>query len=442
MSRRSPLFTVRQLLFGGFLAVIAVLDPFGLASSSDAASAQWLNRLFSHFYPALGQQRIAVVLIDDRYVQRHHSAWPLPYAEQAKLFKNLLSYQPKAVFVDLLYSHDHSQGERPGQSSVLANVFERYQQREIPLVLANTGVQRGEDGSANTLESLANVSTPALVTWSGQGDRYPIAMPTSMGPMQTPAFALYREFCRDNPCQPSLPDTANAVESPSMAIQWGSRVANEQTDLAGLDNCSPMTNAVVETLKQLGQALFWRLRDAERGRCPYHLTVTASDLEISETQDRALLRSMLQGRLVLVGADITSASDLVQSPIHGKIPGVYLHAMALDNLLIYGLDYEHDAPNFSSFDINCLDVLELALLALIVWLKALHQRARESVWPNEHCRFFRTPGPYVLAMVGVLILTCIALRYLNLTPVNVLGIAMLSLLLFEDRLKQALAQGN
>ncbi|MEX5590936.1 CHASE2 domain-containing protein, partial [Pseudomonas urmiensis] len=89
---------------------MAILAPFGLASSSDKASAQWLNRMFASHYPSLGQQRVAVVLIDDAYLMRNNSSWPMPYGEQSKLFKRLLAYKPQAVFVDLLYSHDHSLG--------------------------------------------------------------------------------------------------------------------------------------------------------------------------------------------------------------------------------------------------------------------------------------------------------------------------------------------
>jgi CHASE2 domain-containing sensor protein len=39
---------------------------------------------------------------------------------------------------------------------------------------------------------------------------------------------------------------------------------------------------------------------------------------------------------VLIGADILGSGDRIESPVHGQVPGVYLHAMALDNLLTFG----------------------------------------------------------------------------------------------------------
>jgi hypothetical protein len=43
---------------------------------------------------------------------------------------------------------------------------------------------------------------------------------------------------------------------------------------------------------------------------------------------------------VLVGANVPGYNDFANSPIHGLIPGVHLHAMALDNLLTYQGNYK------------------------------------------------------------------------------------------------------
>lgn len=41
----------------------------------------------------------------------------------------------------------------------------------------------------------------------------------------------------------------------------------------------------------------------------------------------------------MVGVSLPSARDLFDPPIPGRLPGVYLHAEALRNLLFYGPDY-------------------------------------------------------------------------------------------------------
>ncbi len=45
-----PLFKHRRYWLAAIIAQLAILDSFGLASSSDKASAQWLNRMFACHY--------------------------------------------------------------------------------------------------------------------------------------------------------------------------------------------------------------------------------------------------------------------------------------------------------------------------------------------------------------------------------------------------------
>lgn len=187
-----PAFLRKFSLLAGLGGLIVILlDPFGLTSATDAASARLLNQLLANGYDEGARQRIAVVLIDDDYLRQRDSHWPLPYAEQSKLFRQLLAYRPAAVMVDLMYSYDHSQGRGNDSSQLLSNVFERYQDAAIPLYLASMGT-----ADIPTLPELAAASQPALVSWSGYQDQYPLAAETNIGWMDSAAFALYRAHCR------------------------------------------------------------------------------------------------------------------------------------------------------------------------------------------------------------------------------------------------------
>ncbi|WP_313225292.1 CHASE2 domain-containing protein [Stutzerimonas nitrititolerans] len=164
-----PAFLRKFSLLAGLGGLIVILlDPFGLTSATDAASARLLNQLLANGYDEGARQRIAVVLIDDDYLRQRDSHWPLPYAEQSKLFRQLLAYRPAAVMVDLMYSYDHSQGRGNDSSQLLSNVFERYQDAAIPLYLASMGT-----ADIPTLPELAAASQPTLVSWSGYQDQYP-----------------------------------------------------------------------------------------------------------------------------------------------------------------------------------------------------------------------------------------------------------------------------
>lgn len=416
------------------ILLLALLDPFGLTSSTENASAQWLNRIFASNYSSSGQQHVVVVLIDDAYLLRNNTYWPMPYSEQSKLFKRLLAYQPSALFIDLLYSHDHSRGDPRQGSQLLANVFARYQHQDIPLLLANTGQARGNDGHINVLPSFASVSTPTLVTWSGYGDRYPLAAEAPVGTLETPAFQLYRHYCRKHACQQLPASAVESAQAPPIAVQWGLDLAQQQAKIADTSHCT-----APGTLQQLVQAIFWKLGSSVRANCPYTLTLSASDLEASSADDRALLKQMLRNKLILVGAHITSASDLVQSPLHGKIPGIYLHAMALDNLITQGMEYDRDPSNLL-WGIDWLDVVEVGLLLLIAVLKALHDRRQQRLqlltpWPRWEKHFFASSYPSWLLVLGLLFLLSLLLYALNITPANVLAILLLSLTLFSDKIE-------
>ncbi|MGY2232411.1 CHASE2 domain-containing protein [Pseudomonas tolaasii] len=442
-----PLFTLRRYGLAVFIVLLAILDPFGLASSSDKASAQWLNRMFASHYANDGQRQVAVVLIDDDYLMRNDTSWPMPYGEQSKLFKRLLAYKPKAVFVDLLYSHDHSLGDPARGSQLLANVFERYQRQGIPLWLANTGLARGEAGQANTLAPFAEVSRPALVAWDGVDDQYPLAVNTPVGLMETPALAMYRVYCATQPCKPPPVDAKTAAQRQPITVQWGLKLAPEQAQIARLPDAAPPRHFLLDAVMQFFQAVFWKLDDSALSPYPYTLTLTPTDLEVTDPAAQALVAELLRDRLVLVGARIASTGDSVESPVHGQLPGVYLHAMALDNLINAGMDYDHEPANFPRMPFNWLDLLELGLLALIAVFKALHARRLAnqpawSRWPQLEAKLFRSPYPSWLMVMVVLIAISAALSLAHITPVNVLGIVLLSLVLFSERIEAFFDRGR
>lgn len=56
--------------------------------------------------------------------------------------------------------------------------------------------------------------------------------------------------------------------------------------------------------------------------------------------EEAFVKTRLEGRFVMIGTALQGSNDRVQSPIHGRLPGVYLHAAALGNLLDDGAGYK------------------------------------------------------------------------------------------------------
>lgn len=73
-------------------------------------------------------------------------------------------------------------------------------------------------------------------------------------------------------------------------------------------------------------------------RCPYTRTLSVGHL-LGSTGD-ADVRDALHRRAVFYGAAFQMVGDRVTSPVYDELPGVYLHAMAYDNLVTFGRDYK------------------------------------------------------------------------------------------------------
>ncbi|MEO1330973.1 MAG: CHASE2 domain-containing protein, partial [Pseudomonadota bacterium] len=81
----------------------------------------------------------------------------------------------------------------------------------------------------------------------------------------------------------------------------------------------------------------WRTDDLVI-ECPYALTIPARQLISNTPEMRDYLSQAIGGKIVLIGQSVIGASDRVAT-LDTKAPGVYAHAMALDNLLLYGNDH-------------------------------------------------------------------------------------------------------
>lgn len=83
----------------------------------------------------------------------------------------------------------------------------------------------------------------------------------------------------------------------------------------------------------------------EFNRCIAIDTISALDLgRLGGGLSDAALEGLLKDRLVLVGVDLDGAPDFVFNPVNGQVPGVLLHAAALENLISDGARRSREAP--------------------------------------------------------------------------------------------------
>jgi hypothetical protein len=76
------------------------------------------------------------------------------------------------------------------------------------------------------------------------------------------------------------------------------------------------------------------------------------------------LEAKVRGKAVLYGVNLQSAGDVVSTPWHDRLPGVQVHAMALDNLLTYGDNYKRVSE--PSIEIPLSRGTEFLLVAMFI----------------------------------------------------------------------------
>jgi CHASE2 domain-containing sensor protein len=385
-----------------FLIVLLILDPFHITTATDKASSDILNRLNAFFYPSSGQEEITVVLIDDSYLNQMSSHWPLPYAQQSKIFRQILQYQPKSLFIDFLYTHNRS--DDTNQIQPLYNVFERYKYK-VPIFVPVPN--QTEFGSSDLFKYV----TPVSVQWDGQEHYYPL----NSSALPTPASALYNVYCKsaDSECN-DIDENAEPI-----AVQWGAKLSNLQSQITNNDHCKSIDNLFTMSFKVVLSEVFWKLGPSWRQNCPYSLTLMAQHLSANDAADQAVLKQAIKGKTVLVGALIQGARDEVFSPVHGLIAGVYLHAMALDNLITYGAGYFRPPPELIG-NIDLGDLIDCLFFILVfLWrdrvLSIMNRDGEVEVTKDKLKKVMRL----ALGLLMALIITVFIFSYLlNYQPIN------------------------
>jgi|GEM_PF-231998 len=404
-----------------FWGSIAQLDLFGATTAADAQSESLFSRVIGGpWYHSTARDRIAVILIDDDYLNEVDSAWPLSYAQQELLLEDLMLYEPSAVFLDMLFQHEH--GKVGNLNPGLDQLRERIQKTTssgtpvfIPKLLNNNFSGNGcaQAAPANTDPfTIAQVTpllidsgaTPTYIGWSGCAERYP-AYVLDNPTLLTPAFALYSQD-KMGRADAELPDPADYDQE--MMIRWGARTSQQSAEgyeVAGLPPCELLDGqGVMATslyvLKQVWEVMFQTVsQKQQRGRlnaCTHTDSLSALWLLGGGRDDRnrAWLNEMLRDRIVLIGTQINGLHDRIDSPVNGQVPGVFMLAMALDNYLTYGAGYYRDMKWWVAA------LLEIAVLfCTTVLIGLLWQRSslRSSIGVHANSNI-DTRGPIDLAI--------------------------------------------
>ena len=442
---------VRTALYSLLLAAVALfflnLNVFGTASVSKRFSQDLVYAWFgneSWLYPrpaavaappGAAAPRVVVVMVDERALALRGARWPAPLQFHAQFLAELEVLRPRAILLDFLLIDPAP----PEDICALLAVGARLRQDGSALYLAVTGLEdltaldaAGCRDATGVRVHASQLFTPVSVQRQVDGSdfvsrRYPFEQRADGAPPGSGlASAAVRIYCDTGGAPAACLARLTAAQAPDAGFElaWspaGDSFNQRWSQVPCLESLSPV------------RAILNQPALPRETPCPPVATLFATAL-LSPAEDPALgaaneeLFRLADRSFLLVGGNFRGTGDLITTPLHTLLPGVYYHAVALENLLAFDgrpkVRKEFRTPKLAFYTYDLLVLWVLA--AIFQWRQRLVQRDR----PGAHSPFELSAA--ARAWIAPLIARCP-------TPVWILAAAALLLLLATFKFLQLLA---
>ncbi len=454
------------LIFGITAAFFVHLyNSYGLASGAEEGGTRLLQSFLAPWVPHKGGPRdaITVVVYDQASFDALKIDVPvLPYDRQAQLLDRVAAMNPAAIFIDANYKRDLSdpEGLKAFLSTVTrlraagTHVYIGEVKPARPATSTDTFFNDTSQSPFDRLRAAAKDKTTGFETGTLRNiDRsldYPaetarlLAAAGDTTLIQTPAFRLYDDLC--DPHRASSENSISRAElrceglpspRPPLAIQWLSYDAARGPTSAAMgdgDNPACRRSAFATLAADVAHNVF-RKPAREAGYvynpCVYLRTVKLDT--VLDAADLDAIRPNFQGKVVMIGSNL--GDDSFVAPGQGKVPGVFLHAMALENLLAYGNAYHRWPPELpvlgGSINVDFFLELALALLANVAARNVERRFAEKEVPEGAASERSQLRVYFVTALCLSLLFGTVAMLVtyfvLHWTPVNALSITLAAL---------------
>ena len=372
LARYVPYWFVCLVLFA-FSALQIVLNPFGFSDLTQRYTQDVADLLIEgpYLYPTTGRDAVSVALLDDATLSAMGMPWPWSYGAQARVLDALLAYHPRAVVVDFLFVDPRND---PTLKELIDEIA-RYHAAHVPLYfegepnpppgeqplrkeLAATGV-RVLDPTIPVNQGVARQYLSQGLCFAGQGRQ-----------CRSLAISVYNDLNRAR----QVPPLAGMME-----LVWGTRTNPINAKWMRASDDSGAAHACDERDAMSGiKRIYLAFFDASavHSLCPYTGVIPVEALA-SGVPDRDI-DLLARGRIVFYGASLQGAQDKSFTPVNGLLANVFVHAMALDNLISF-----HGRPQQNvvtiralSFDGNTIQLL--AIVPVILVLAWFHVRRLRS----------------------------------------------------------------
>ena len=371
---RSTLYTVI-----GWGVIIS--DPFGFGSASDKATQEAFYKLISSGYPTEAQQDILVILLDANSIQGLHDSgffvaneWPITYKDHSELLGLILEQEPAVIFGDIFFEKRRSTDKTFPLFKKVLELNQSDKGHRTPIVFADVSNNAG--GNIFELEAIDQMIYMAPSSWVLPKNSYPLYAEGE----RTPALLLRDIYCNQTaPTPDCLKVESSGASTDVMSVLWGSKTPDEMFPELRGQKCKTSTGKEFNLATLLLEGLLYGFKNEKtRQLCPFHPVLYGNDVynitRYGTCEQKQKLHELINGKIILYGTNFEAIHDLVDSPVHGLVPGVFYHAMALDNLLTYGADYIRSQDEKSKIA-SCVLWLILACLIAAVFTICKKERS-------------------------------------------------------------------
>lgn len=369
MRDRVPYWFVAGFLFL-FASYQIAMNPFGFSDLTQRYTQDVADLLITgpYFYPTTGHDKVSVALIDDQTLNTLQMPWPWAYGSHARALDTLLSYHPKAVVVDFLFVDPR----KDDTVKDLVNEIKRYKAAGVPFYF--TAATDTAPGQPTVRKEFADAGVtqidPSIAINGGVARQYPVSGrcfgAEALTHQNCPSMAL-RAFRDAFPHIP-VPPLEGMIE-----LVWGTRTDPSNSKwmhVRGPDG------KMVGCANDLG--FFTRIFDAffdpsaVRARCPYTSIIPADSLFLNPSDPDVV--QLAHDRVVFYGGGLEGVEDQSFTPVNGLIPNVFIHAMALDNLISFNGQPQQNVVTVAGHTLDSNTAQVAAIVPVIVILSWIHRR--------------------------------------------------------------------
>ena len=356
----------------------------------------------------LSGAKTAVLLVRESKLDRKR--WPLHLGEHRQVLEALISYGVRAIMVDLvLLDRLHGEADWAEFCGFLRehDAQTKTATLNVPLIVFADNMHRSANDAGLVSECLETVARPerarhqegwvatayAPKTWDpiqGVVRRYPardaVSAAAGDGWCATASFLIYqwliggeRPLHAKGPTAyqsrcANMPVPKNGDFSQDMVVMWNTRF-NEinfkwmKCNDDPVFGDGPVAGRIIDWMGGVFESLLrFNFFDTSTAYsdgttangpfqqiCPPVPVVPLEEFlpEIVDPTDRAPridqdIQYILEGATVFYGVGLDVGADVIYTPTHGALPGVFFHAMAFDNLLRYGNYYYRIRPTLST----------------------------------------------------------------------------------------------